>query len=119
MIAVAALKSSHFSHDEIPSFNSQGLPLDERFGHLAPRSLDNPAEGRPRDLHPFRRLLVIHPLFVRKAQRLKLVDPQDDLLKVSEWDAARFEIGGVRVLSDAAAKRWSGHIHALSRRRSL
>jgi hypothetical protein len=119
MIAVAASKSPHLGHDEIPSFNSQSLSLYQGFGHLPARGLDDPAEGRPRDVHPFRRLFLIHPLLIREAQRFEFVDRQHDLFELGERDASRLEIGGVRVLSDAAAKGRSGHVQALSKTRPL
>jgi hypothetical protein len=64
-------------------------------------------------------LILIHPLLVREAQRLEFVDRQHDLFELGERNAWRFEVGGVRVLSYTAAKRWSGHVHSLSTTRPL
>jgi hypothetical protein len=117
--AVTASKSSHVSHDEIPSLNSYSFALHQRFGHLTARGLDDPAEGGPRNVHPFRRLILVHALLVRETQRFEFVDRQHDLFELGERNAWRFEVGGVRLLSYAAAEGWSGHVHSLSTTRLL
>jgi hypothetical protein len=109
MSAIVAVKSPHFSHDEIPSLDSQRFPFHERFRHFPAGRFHNPSERGARNLHAHRRLILVHPLLVGQAQRFHFVHGQDDLLEFLERDAARLEVTRFGVLRNPPAEGRSGH----------
>jgi hypothetical protein len=85
-----------------PAFERQRLGAEQRSGHLAPRRLPRPREGRTRDAHAPRRLLLIQPLEVSQAQGLEFIEAEGDPLQFARGDARRLEEPDFGVAEDSA-----------------
>jgi hypothetical protein len=78
------------------AFQTERLAVNESIRHFPPGFLDDPRESRPRNLHLFRRLLLIQPLQVGQTQRFDLIESQRYLFESARRNTRRLEEAGVR-----------------------
>jgi hypothetical protein len=80
VLAIITPKFLHSRHLKLTSFNLQCLALNQNLRYFLVRRVDNPSERLTRNLHLFRRLLLVQTLKVSKPDGLKFVNRQNNFL---------------------------------------
>jgi hypothetical protein len=102
-------------HRDRTSFDTQRLPLENRLGDFPARRIQYPAERRPRNTHPFPRRVVIQPLEIRQAQRLRFIEHQAKLLQGAAGYPGGLEECALGQTPDSAAVGSTRHGNGLVR----
>jgi hypothetical protein len=83
--------------------------MEEGISDLAASPLDEAAERRPADPHPFGGCVLVQPLQIGQAQRLKLVQTQHHGIEVPGRNTLGLEQGNGGGLGDRADLVRSAH----------
>ena len=97
----------------------QGVPVNERSGHLPARRLDDPGEGGPGNLHARRGLFLVEALEVGEPQGLELVERQLDLFELRHRHTGRLEVGVSGRTGDAPGAGTTRHVSLRPARRRV
>ena len=97
-----------FSVDR-PALDSERLAAHESRGDFSASRFDDPAESRTGYFHAKSGLLLVESFEVGKAQRLVLIECEDDLIEVPGGDARGLENRRRRSPRNTPAAAWPRH----------
>jgi hypothetical protein len=109
MVAFRTDKMTIAFHCYASPFDSHRQALDQRLRNLAPRALDEPSKGRPRNIDLCRSFPVVQPLQIPQPEGFQLIPAQDDFARVPERDSGRFKHPHRRVCANPSAFMRSSH----------
>jgi hypothetical protein len=109
--ATAASKAPPPGDCDRPALNVEGLPFEQRLCNGAMGAFQDPPKRRPGYVHLGRRVLVLITFSVGKPESLKLVQGEDEKLKLAYWNALRLENRGPGWIADVTLFAGSCHCY--------